>query len=168
MYAVLLFSGSWALVWCLLPFSLCSVLVYECLVYSLRSVSLHEFLNFCVKYFTDRTKAQSWHAVLFWWLRHQRNSTMLESCNFLLLVNLVTPLKKNYKQKHFLLTWLFGFVVVESIVAIVKETYLSTIKLCKEHFKHQKSSSVSWSCSSAWSLIVGTCRLGCFLSCDVF
>lgn len=75
---------------------------------------------------------------------------MLESCNFLLLVNLVTPLKKkNYKQKHFLLTWLFGFVVVESIVAIVKETYLSTIKLCEEPFKHQKSSSVSWSHSSA-------------------
>lgn len=75
---------------------------------------------------------------------------MLESCNFPLLVNSVTPLKKNYRQQGFLLTSsLFGFVAVGSVVAIVKVTYLSTIKLCKAPFKHQKSSGVSWSHSSA-------------------
>lgn len=93
-YVVLLFCGSWALAWCSLLFSLCDVLVYVRLVYSLRAISLREFLNFCVKYLADRAEAQSWQAVLLWWLQHQRSSMMLESCNFPLLVNSVTPLKK--------------------------------------------------------------------------
>lgn len=75
---------------------------------------------------------------------------MLESCNFPLLVNLVTPLNEITGKKGFLLTfWLFGFVVVESMVAVVKETYLSTIKLCKGPLKHQKNGSIGWSHSSA-------------------
>lgn len=70
---------------------------------------------------------------------------MLGSCNFPLLVNSGTPL-----QKGVLLTsWLFGFAVVESAVAVFKETYPSAIKLCEGPLKHQKRSSVSWSHSSS-------------------